>query len=191
MAVEAGADALGFILIPSARRYVGADVTWLSDLPPFVSKVAVVADLADLDPHLALYFDSVQYYADTAATAGQTTPLHLRRMPVVRLQGEESLELLSPDSVVPSAMVLDAYHPKALGGTGVQCDWDLAARAIDISTRPVILAGGLTPENVKEAIAQVKPYGVDVSSGVEAEIRRKDPAKVRAFIAAARAATSY
>ena len=90
----------------------------------------------------------------------------------------------------PSAgpdLLLDAYHPQAYGGTGQRADWDTAA-ALARRYR-LLLAGGLTPANVAEAIARVQPWGVDVSSGVETEPGRKDHAAVRAFIAAARGAT--
>ena len=83
------------------------------------------------------------------------------------------------------AWLLDAYTSGKPGGTGEQFDWDLAVEAVKLG-RPIFLAGGLTPENVGEAVTRVQPYAVDVSSGVEAAPGRKDHAKVREFIAAAR-----
>jgi phosphoribosylanthranilate isomerase len=85
------------------------------------------------------------------------------------------------------AWLLDAWSPSRPGGLGERFDWDLALKARALGT-PIFLAGGLTPENVAEAINQVSPYGVDVSSGVEARPEKKDHDKVRAFIRAARAA---
>jgi phosphoribosylanthranilate isomerase len=85
------------------------------------------------------------------------------------------------------AWLLDAWSPAAPGGTGERFDWDLARRAREIG-HPIVLAGGLTPGNVGAAVAQVRPFAVDVSSGVELAPGRKDPAKVRAFIAAAKGA---
>ena len=82
-------------------------------------------------------------------------------------------------------MLLDAWSADAAGGTGLSFDWALAAPLA--RTRRVVLAGGLTPENVADAIARVQPWMVDVSSGVEAEPRRKDPARLRAFVKAVRA----
>jgi phosphoribosylanthranilate isomerase len=178
--IEAGADALGFNLIPSAKRFVGEDLRWLDDLPPFVCRVALIDDLARLAPSQAVHFDAVQFYADSGAG-----PLTLRRLPVVRLKSEESLKELAGLGDVPGVL-LDSYHESALGGTGITADWNLAARAVELCPRPVILAGGLTPRNVAEAVKLVRPWGVDVSSGVEAELRRKDPEKVRAFLEAAR-----
>jgi phosphoribosylanthranilate isomerase len=88
-----------------------------------------------------------------------------------------------------SAWLLDAYSPEAAGGTGERFNWDLAVAAKKFG-KPIFLAGGLTPENVAEAIRKVRPFGVDVSSGVESAPGKKDPAKVRAFIKAARSAVS-
>ena len=79
---------------------------------------------------------------------------------------------------------MDAFSPDAYGGTGQVADWSLAAEAAAVTR--ILLAGGLTPENVAQAIEQVRPYGVDVSSGVEASPGRKDHAKVRAFVQAVR-----
>jgi phosphoribosylanthranilate isomerase len=85
------------------------------------------------------------------------------------------------------AFLLDAYSPSGLGGTGEKFNWNLAVAAKKFG-RPIFLAGGLTPENVAAAVKQVQPFGVDVSSGVESAPGKKDAAKVRAFIAAVRAA---
>ncbi|MGC4045212.1 MAG: phosphoribosylanthranilate isomerase [Armatimonas sp.] len=188
MAIEAGANMLGINMIPTARRYAGPELGWLNDLMPLVSLVAVIDDLAALDPKHFSYFDAVQYYTDTRE--GNDLPSHRKLIPVVRLKGEESLAEVAAVSPDAAALVLDAYHPNALGGTGLVCDWELAARAVACSPVPVMLAGGLTAENVADAIVRVRPYGVDVSSGVEAEVGKKDPAKVRMFISAAQAAAN-
>jgi len=86
-----------------------------------------------------------------------------------------------------AGFVLDAFVEGVPGGTGVTIDWDLAGEAQVVG--PIILAGGLTPDNVLEAVRQARPYGVDVSSGVEASPGRKDHAKVQAFIANAKSWT--
>ena len=83
------------------------------------------------------------------------------------------------------AWLLDAYSPDTLGGTGEKFNWDLAVEAQKLG-KPIFLAGGLTPENVAEAIQQVRPFGVDVSSGVESAPGKKDHTKVRAFITSAK-----
>jgi phosphoribosylanthranilate isomerase len=88
------------------------------------------------------------------------------------------------------AWLLDAYSPGKPGGTGETFNWDLALRAQAMG-RPIFLAGGLTPENVAHAVRSVRPYGVDVSSGVEGAPGRKDHAKVRLFIQSAKAVEGY
>ena len=87
---------------------------------------------------------------------------------------------------ITGPLLIDAYHDSAFGGTGKLADWDLAADIISRYEQPVFLAGGLTPENVTVAIRRVRPYGVDVSSGVESLPGRKDHAKVSAFVQAVR-----
>jgi phosphoribosylanthranilate isomerase len=91
--------------------------------------------------------------------------------------------------VRPSAILVDAAVPGEFGGTGAKADWDaLATHDMWLGETPLILAGGLTPDNVAEAIRIVRPAAVDVASGVESSPGKKDPAKVRDFVAAARAA---
>jgi phosphoribosylanthranilate isomerase len=102
-----------------------------------------------------------------------------------RIRDAESLAAL--DRYRTSAWLLDSYVPGQRGGTGAQFNWDLAVAAKRWG-RPIVLAGGLTPENVAEAVRKVQPYAVDVSSGVEVEPGKKDHAKVRDFIRAAKAA---
>ena len=101
------------------------------------------------------------------------------------MQGEVTLAQLE---AYPSAgYLLDAYVKDALGGTGATFNWDLAVRAQEFG-KPIFLAGGLTPENVAEAVRKVQPFGVDVSSGVEIEPGRKDAEQMRTFVAAAKGA---
>ena len=110
------------------------------------------------------------------------------RLPVVkafRVKDQSSLEPMT--SFRASAFLLDSHVPGQLGGTGERFNWDIAVQAKRFN-RPVILAGGLTSENVRDAVAKVLPYGVDVSSGVETAPGKKDPAKVRSFISNAKAA---
>jgi phosphoribosylanthranilate isomerase len=109
----------------------------------------------------------------------------LMTMKAFRVTGLKTLEELKPYAT--DAWLLDAHAPGKYGGTGQTFDWRIAAQATQLG-KPVFLAGGLTPDNVGEAVTSVRPYGVDVSGGVEAAPGRKDPAKVRAFIAAVRQA---
>jgi phosphoribosylanthranilate isomerase len=186
-AVEAGADALGFVFYPPSPRYVtpeDADQI-IRGLPPFVTTVGLFVDVPlDLINDIAARcrLDRIQLH-------GHEPPEFCRQLkqPVIkafRIKNVDSLAQLPRYTV--SAYLLDAYVEGALpGGTGASFPWDLAAQAKPYG--PVILAGGLTPENVGAAIARIRPYGVDVSSGVERAPGLKDHQKVRAFIACAKA----
>jgi phosphoribosylanthranilate isomerase len=187
-AVDAGADALGFVFYPlSPRCSTPAQAEQIiRTLPPFVTTVGLFVDvtLATVKETLARCgLDRVQLH-------GQEPPEFCRQIPrpvikAFRIKDAESLSHMADYKV--SAYLLDAYVEGALpGGTGASFAWELAARTMPYG--PVILAGGLTPENVERAIAQVRPYGVDVSSGVEREPGIKDHRKVRQFIARAKAA---
>ena len=105
-------------------------------------------------------------------------------MKAFRIRNAESLQALS--AYPTDAWLLDAYAPDKFGGTGETFNWDLALEA-QKQGRPIFLAGGLTPENVSEAVHRVRPYAVDVSTGVEAAPGKKDHQKIRSFIAAAKA----
>lgn len=104
------------------------------------------------------------------------------------LSADDALRVLERWSPYAERFVLDTYHPRQLGGTGATHDWRRAAAICQGAPKPVMLAGGLTPENVAQAVQIVQPAGVDVSSGVEAEVGRKDPVKLQAFIANVRTA---
>ena len=183
-AADAGADALGFIAVPGSPRYVPPEVYGeiSAALPLFVKRVVVAHRPEDAEEYLAEY---VQHYDDT------TDKTRFRRgaawrIRAVRMRDESSLAEIAayPDPV--GAVLLDAYHKGTLGGSGMTFDWSLAARAKALTGRPVILAGGLTPENVQDALEAVRPYAVDVASGVEAAPGVKDHAKIKAFVRAVR-----
>jgi phosphoribosylanthranilate isomerase len=108
-------------------------------------------------------------------------------MKAFRMRDRESLKKLK--EFTTDAWLLDAYVKDARGGTGASFNWDLAIEAKELG-RPIFLAGGLTPDNIGEAVRKVRPYGVDVSSGVEVSPGKKDHAKVRAFIKAAKEAAA-
>jgi phosphoribosylanthranilate isomerase len=187
-AVDAGADALGFVFYPPSPRYITPEqaAQIIRALPPFVTTVGLFVDVA-LDHVNGM---AARCGLDRIQLHGRETPEFCRQLtrPVIkaiRIKNAESLTHV-PDYKV-SAYLLDAYVEGALpGGTGASFSWELAARAMPYG--PVILAGGLTPENVEVAIAQIRPYGVDVSSGVERAPGIKDHQKVREFIAHAKAA---
>jgi len=185
-AVELGADALGFVFHPDSPRAVSPEMARaiIETLPPLVTTVGVFVN-ADIDAvrevrrltGIAL----VQLHGDeTPETVSALGPSVIK---TIRVKGIESFDDI--DRYHPRAFLLDTNADEAFGGTGKRFAWDLTRWVEGI---PFFLAGGLTPDNVAEAIAAVHPYGVDVSSGVEAEPGRKDPVKLQAFIQNAKAA---
>jgi len=180
-AVDAGADAIGLNFWRPGRRYIPPETARViaGALPPFVARVGVFADEeADTIRRIAdlCRLDALQLH-------GSESPEFCRQFdrPVlkgIKVRGPESIDGLARYRV--AAYLLDTLLPGEMGGTGKAFDWSLAVRAK--AAGPVILSGGLTPENVGEAIRAVAPYAVDVASGVETG-GEKDPAKIRAFIA--------
>lgn len=176
-----GADAIGVVLEPSSPRFVPHDEIekWLPRLPRQVKTVAVFgrfmpASVVDL-------FDMVQCFDPPVGFLG-------KRIEARRPEPGQSVEQLAELPVHADFLLLDAYSPHAAGGTGTPLDATLAAKVVLASKAPVILAGGLNEYNVQPLIQQCRPYGVDVSSGVEASPGKKDHAKLRNFILAARSA---
>ncbi len=187
-AAEAGADAIGLMFYECSPRHVTLEQAKAisAALPPHVMRVGVFVNAEEAFVHQALtecMLNILQFHGDE-------TPEECSRYPVMtlkafRVQGEETLAELE---AYPSAgYLLDAYVKDALGGTGATFNWDLAVRAQEFG-KPIFLAGGLTPENVAEAVRKVQPFGVDVSSGVEIEPGRKDAQQIRTFVAAAKGA---
>ena len=188
-AVEAGADALGFVFHRESPRCVVLDVVRriVGQLPLFVlpvgvfvnEDVKVVRDLMD-GCGLAL----AQLHGDE--TAAYCEALGRPSLKGIRLRDRGAFLVMAEykGREQVRGFVVDASSDTLYGGTGRVADWDLAAEAARAS--PVLLAGGLTPENVGDAIQKVRPYGVDVSSGVESRPGKKDHTKIRAFINAAK-----
>ena len=192
-AVEAGADALGFIFHQKSPRYVVPAVAAriIADLPPLIMPVGVFVneDLATVRSIMdACGLGLAQLHGDE--NASYCHDLSRPAMKALRLRDRTSLltvaEYQGRGGV--RGFVLDRFSEAAYGGTGQVTDWGLAAE-IAKSTR-VLLAGGLTPDNVTEAIRTVRPYGVDVSSGVESAPGKKDHAKIFAFLHAVRVVSS-
>lgn len=184
-AAAAGASAIGLVFWPGSPRVVDADAARaiVAGLPAGVPAIGVfvnqsVDEINDMVRHAGLF--GVQLHGDE----------DLGIIPRIKRPVVRAMSLASAAAVddVPSqvTVLLDAHDPARRGGTGRTIDWhaarDIAAR------RPVVLAGGLTPENVAEAIEVVRPYAVDVSSGVERTPREKDHARIDAFMRAVRAA---
>lgn len=178
-AVEAGADALGFVFAPGPRRVEREVVRSIcSALPPFVSRVGVFVNApAGLVEETADYcgLDILQLHGDE--TPEYCRSLKYKVIKAFRVRDAASLAEIKHYHC--AAVLLDSYVPGVPGGTGRCFDWSLARELA--SSRPVILAGGLNPENVKQAVDTVGPYAVDVSGGVETG-GKKDHEKIRMFI---------
>ncbi|MCF7817261.1 MAG: phosphoribosylanthranilate isomerase [Kiritimatiellales bacterium] len=180
-------DALGFIQWPGSKRYTAPETVGQWETPEGIRRVGVFvapteAELAHAAQHARL--DVLQVHR---VSSGWKLDRGL-------FQGLEVWRALNPDELYFSEShfqfdryLLDSYDPKTVGGTGQTCDWDKAKSLVQSLEAPILLAGGLTPENVAEAIRIVHPWGVDVSSGVELQPGVKDLAKVETFIAACRA----
>lgn len=188
-AVAAGADALGFMLYERSPRFLSVEAAAeiIRRLPPLVAKVGVFVNASEgtvIEARNACGFDTFQFHGDEPPDfCRRFAPM--KAIKAFRIRDENSL-LALPDYQT-DAWLLDSYVPGQEGGTGTRFNWPLAVAAKQHGV-PIILAGGLTPENVATAIRQVRPFGVDVSSGVESVPGKKDHDKLRAFIAAARAA---
>ena len=187
-AVAAGADAVGLMFYARSPRYISMEVAReiAQTLPPPVLRVGVFVDPSPDDVFEAIQFCGLTLLQFHGAETDQfCQQFGIMTMKAFRVRNAESLTPLS--SFGADAFLLDSYVAEKPGGTGETFNWDLAVEAKRIG-RPIFLAGGLTPENVAGAIRAVRPFGVDVSSGVEISPGRKDPEKIRAFIAAARGA---
>src|SRR5215204_6228662 len=186
IAIEAGADALGFVFCDASPRHVSIeDASAITRaLPPAVVKVGVFVDAPEELVRRAIQqcgLNLLQFHGDESPD--YCLQFGLMSMKAFRIRDQQSL--LALKHYATHAWLLDAYAPDRLGGTGQTFNWEFASQAREYG-RPIFLAGGLTAENVGDAVRQVQPYGVDVSSGVEAAPGRKDPHKVRAFIKAAK-----
>ena len=189
-AAEAGADALGFVFYEKSLRFISiktaAEIS--RALPPFIMRVGVF-----VNPPKELVSKAIAECGLSLLQFHGDEPLEfcmqfgLMNMKAFRIRGAGSLKGLPKHKT--DAWLLDAYSSDTLGGTGEVFNWDLAIEA-QKTGRPVFLAGGLTPENVADAVRKVRPFGVDVSSGVESSPGKKDHAKVRAFINAAKTVAS-
>jgi phosphoribosylanthranilate isomerase len=189
VAVAAGADALGFVMYRKSPRWVEPTVvrSIIAGLPPFVLPVGVFVN-EEAERVRALMdecgFALAQLHGDESALYCQN--LGRPALKAFRLKDRGTFLALAEfqGRANVRGVLIDAFSDQAYGGTGQTVDWTLAQEAA--RSIPIILAGGLTPTNVAGAIAQVRPYGVDVSSGVEQSPGKKDPNKVKGFIQAAR-----
>jgi len=183
LAASFGADALGFNLWPGSKRHVDPDAARaiVDHQPPFVTPVGVFVD----QPPTTVLALAAQAGVQVVQLHGDESWEDVNGYPIpavkaVRLAGPESLRDLHRYRV--RGLLLDAPS-QGFGGSGTTCDWGLARQVAE--RFPVVLAGGLTPENVGEAIRAVRPWAVDVASGVESAPGVKDPDKLRRFIESA------
>jgi phosphoribosylanthranilate isomerase len=180
-AAGCGADALGLVFYADSPRFVTRQLAReiIAELPPFVVPVGLFVNSPAeeiCDTATACGFDTVQLHGDERPNDCRLAPLRV----IKALRVKDRASLAGIDEYPVSALLLDAWVPGSYGGTGRTFNWQLAAVAA--RRRRVVLAGGLTPDNVAEAVRAVRPYAVDVSSGVESAPGRKDPDLVAAFV---------
>lgn len=181
-AAQAGADAIGFVFDPKSPRHVHPDqaLKITRALPPFVTVVGLFVNAAPdtvegVLSHVPL--DLIQFHGTEKPE--QCRRYHRSYIKAIHMKPEVDLRELARLYGDATGLLLDTYVADAAGGSGQAFDWNRIPQDFD---RPVILAGGLTPENVAEAIRKVRPYAVDVSSGVEQSQGIKDAGKIIAFI---------
>jgi phosphoribosylanthranilate isomerase len=183
-AVEAGADAIGFVFYPKSPRAVTVEQAQaiIAQLPPFVSTVGLFVN-AEREALKALLnevpLDLIQFHGDE--TPAQCDGYHRPYIKALRVQAGDDIAASCALYEKASGILLDTYVAGVPGGTGETFDWALIPKQL---SKPIILAGGLTSANVSQAIAQVRPYAVDVSGGVEKVKGIKDHDKIRAFVSA-------
>jgi phosphoribosylanthranilate isomerase len=181
-AIHAGADALGFVFYaPSPRAVSVAQVQAIvSALPPFVSKVGLFVNATADEVRqviAATGLDCLQFHGDEAED--YCAQFNLPYYKAIRVKPGLNLIQCELDFASAVALLLDTYSEKAVGGTGEAFDWSLIPANMQ---KPVILAGGLNPDNVAKAVSSVQPYALDVSGGVEVEKGIKSSIKIAAFM---------
>ena len=185
-AVQAGVDALGLIFYAGSPRNVSLAKarSILAEIPPFVTRVALFVNASDewIQAVLRdLEFDLLQFHGDE--TESQCLAYGKPWLKALHLRPDRDVAAQARQFPLARGLVLDSHDACYYGGTGRRFDWNLVPATMN---HPLILAGGLDVENVQDAIRQVRPWAVDVSSGVESAPGRKDAARMRAFIAAVR-----
>lgn len=187
-AIEFGASALGFVFYPESKRCVNPHDAGeiISHIPPFVASVGVFVN-QEID-----YITEAQRLSNFGVCQlhGDESPEYCEQIPFPKIKAIRIGEALDPDildtvgAYPVDAILFDNYSPEAYGGTGTSFNWDILRDCRP--AKPVIISGGLTPENVGEAIALLKPFAVDVSSGVEERPGEKSASKIKKFIEAVR-----
>jgi phosphoribosylanthranilate isomerase len=187
-AANAGADAIGLVFYAASPRSVTIEQAQkiVAALPPFVSVVGLFVNAAKAEIESVLSqvkLDILQFHGDETPT--DCEQINMPYFKAIRVKPDTNLLQYALEFKSAKALLLDAFSDTAYGGTGQQFDWNLIPpKLVKALTKPVILAGGLTSENVAQAIQQVQPYAVDVSGGVELAKGIKDAAKIAAFMQA-------
>jgi phosphoribosylanthranilate isomerase len=188
-AIEAGADAIGFNVVPRSKRYLdlGPASGWISELPPAVARIVVAMD-PTIDQALHLLSNE---WVDALQLHGQESPDFCELLggkadkPVIKaVPAIDRASVQAAERYPVFALLLDSSAGVNLGGTGKTFDWQKFA-GLELG-RPLIVSGGLTPENVAAAVRLLNPHSVDVATGVELAPGRKDRIKMRDFVAAAK-----
>ena len=182
LAIGFGADALGFVFAPSPRQITPEQVQGIiNQLPGFIYKVGVFVDSTMETVHdikSKCNLDLVQLHGSESPEYCEAISTDVIKSFQVK---DETILKILPNYKV-KAYLLDSYHAKLKGGTGNSFNWSIARKAKEYG--PIILSGGLNPDNIRQAIAAVRPFAVDVSSGLEAKPGKKDPDKLRDFLKA-------
>lgn len=187
-ACELGADAIGFVFAESPRKIAVEDAKRIvHQIPPFVQTVGVfTSEGAEVfATAVSANLELIQLHGDQSEEFSRSLG-RFKVIRAVRVKDERSLKQLK-EWHSASTFLLDTWSPDQKGGTGTSFNWDLALKAKN-SGKAIILAGGLNPSNIAEAIRTVRPHAVDVSSGVEAQPGKKDLTKLKEFIDNVRAA---
>ena len=177
-----GIDAIGLVFYDQSLRNVGVETALqiVNALPPFINRVGlfVNADSSFIDEVLCeVPLDTLQFHGDESAAECRQYAMPFIK--ALRVNQETNVIKMAEEYHQASGLLLDAFNKDTYGGTGESFDWSLAKVDIEL---PIILAGGLNPNTVADAVSQVNPYAVDVSSGVESEPGIKDIDKIRKFI---------
>ncbi len=181
-AVDAGADAIGLVFYAQSPRCVSVEQAQkiVAVIPPFVSVVGLFVNASKFEIETVLskvQLDILQYHGDESPD--ECEQINLPYYKAIRVKVDTNLLQYEAEFNSAKGLLLDAHSESAFGGTGLTFDWDLIPKEL---TKPVILAGGLTAQNVGQAILKVRPYAVDVSGGVESAKGIKDAAKIVAFM---------
>ncbi len=188
-AIDYGVNALGFVFYPKSPRSISPEdaKNIISSLPPFITSVGVFVDMEKDELERTASYTGLDIIQLHGSEPPEFCNYNKKVIKAIRVKDLSDLEPLKHYSSV-SAFLLDTYSPTEIGGTGQVFNWEIAVEAKKYGK--IILAGGLTPDNIEEAVSLVQPFGIDVSSGVESSIKgKKDHNKIKQFIERARKAS--